>query len=308
MKLNSKLLVALMPVIMMGAACTNVGFEKTKTGMEYKIFDQGKGEKLKAGDIVKFNYRITYNDSVINESYNLIPGYDMVDSVGRPHDFSEILPMMKVGDSAVTIQYYDTLAKANPMGMPPYMKKGGKIKTTLLIAGVFKSRDSVMADYQAEIQKYTNKELAAIESYLKKNNITAEKVKNVFVEVKDKGTGEPAAAGKMVSVKYTGYNFEGKFFDSNIDSTKQLQKHGLEPFSFIAGQQGAIQGMLEGVTAFNKGGKGRLFIPSSMGYGVQGSPPAIKPNENLIFDIEVVDVQEAPQQPQMPQMPQPQGN
>lgn len=80
----------------------------------------------------------------------------------------------------------------------------------------------------------------------------------------------------------------------------------MEPFSFLAGQQGAIQGMLEGVTAFNKGGKGRLFIPSSMGYGPQGSPPAIKPNENLIFDIEIVDVKDAPPQQQM--MMPPQGN
>jgi FKBP-type peptidyl-prolyl cis-trans isomerase FkpA len=123
MKVNSKLLVALIPVVMMGSACTNVGFEKTKTGLEYKIFKDGKGAQLKNGDIVKFNYRISYNDSVINESYNLIPGYDMVDSAGRPHDFSEILKLLKIGDSVVTIQQYDSLAKANPMGMPPYMKK-----------------------------------------------------------------------------------------------------------------------------------------------------------------------------------------
>lgn len=304
MKVNSKLLVALLPVVMMGVACTNVGFEKTKSGLEYKIFKDGKGAQLKNGDIVKFNYRISYNDSVINESYNLIPGYDMVDSVGRPHDFSEVLKLLKVGDSLVTIQLYDSLAKANPMGMPPYMKKGGKIKTTLKILGVFASRDSVMADYQSEMEKFRNKELATIESYLKNNNIKAEKLKGVFVEVKDKGTGPAAEVGKSVSIRYTGYNFEGKAFDSNIDSTKQTQPHPMEPFSFIAGQQGAIQGMLEGITAFNKGGKGRIFIPSSMGYGPQGSPPAIKPNENLIFDVEVLDVTAAPQQPPMPPMPQ----
>jgi FKBP-type peptidyl-prolyl cis-trans isomerase len=80
----------------------------------------------------------------------------------------------------------------------------------------------------------------------------------------------------------------------------------MEPFSFVVGQGGSIAGMMEGVTAFNKGGKGRLFIPSSMAYGPQGSPPAIKPNENLIFDIEIVDVKDAPQQQQM--MMPPQGN
>jgi FKBP-type peptidyl-prolyl cis-trans isomerase FkpA len=160
-----------------------------------------------------------------------------------------------------------------------------------------------MVDYQAEMEKFRNKELATIETYLKNNNIKAEKLKGVFVEIKEKGTGPAAESGKMVSIKYTGTNFEGKPFDSNIDSTKQTQPHPMDPFSFIAGQQGAIQGMLEGITAFNKGGKGRLFIPSSMGYGPQGSPPAIKPNENLIFEVEVVDVADAPQQAPPPPMP-----
>jgi FKBP-type peptidyl-prolyl cis-trans isomerase len=306
MKLNSKLLVAMLPILMGGAACTNIGFEKTKSGMEYKIFSQGKGDPVKAGDIVKFSYRISYNDSVINESFNMIPGYDMVDSVGRPHDFSEILPKMKVGDSAVTIQFYDTLAKANPMGMPPYMKKGGKIKTTLKIVEKFSSREATMADYEKELGKFRDRELAVIEAYLKKNNISAQKLNGVYVEVKDKGKGTAAASGKLVSMKYTGYTLDGRFFDSNQDSTKQTQPHPMDPYTFVAGQQGAIQGVLEGITAFNLGGKGRIFIPSSMAYGPQGAPPAIKPNENLIFDVEVVDVKDAPQQPQMPMAP-PQG-
>jgi len=293
MKLNINAWAALLPVVMMGSACTNMGYEKTKTGLEYKIFDQGKGPKLKNGDIIKFNYRISYNDSVIAQSYNVIPGYDMVDSAGRPHDFSEILKLMKVGDSAVTIQYYDTLVKSNPMGLPPYMKKGGKLKTSLKITQVFASQDSVMNDYQAEMDRYRAGELAAIEAYIKKNNINAQKLKGVFVEVKEKGNGPAAENGKKVSILYSGYNFEGKYFDSNTDSTRQVQKHPMEPFTFIAGQQGAIAGMLEGITAFNKGGKGRIFIPSSMGYGPQGSPPVIKPNENLIFDVEVLDVTDA---------------
>ena len=64
--------------------------------------------------------------------------------------------------------------------------------------------------------------------------------------------------------------------------------------------------MLEGVTVFKEGGKGRLFIPSVLGYGAQGSPPVIKPYENLIFEIEVKSVKEASQQQGMPQMPMPQ--
>jgi FKBP-type peptidyl-prolyl cis-trans isomerase FkpA len=70
--------------------------------------------------------------------------------------------------------------------------------------------------------------------------------------------------------------------------------------------EGAIQGMLEGIVAFKKGSKGKMFIPSSMAYGPQGMAPAIKPNENLIFDIEVVEVKDLPKTPQ-PSMQMPQG-
>ena len=63
--------------------------------------------------------------------------------------------------------------------------------------------------------------------------------------------------------------------------------------------------MLEGITLFKVGSKGKMFIPSLMAYGPQGMPPAIKPNENLIFDIEVVEVKDKPATPQQPEMPQP---
>lgn len=306
MKLNKTMWLAAVSMAILGASCTGTGFKKTKSGLEYKIFEgKTKGQKLKAGDIAKFEYKITYKDSVIASSYGVVPGYDLVDSVGRPHEFSEVLNQLAVGDSLVTLQSFDSLKAINPMQAPPFMKKGDKLKTTIKILGVFQGREATMADYQKEIDAFRDRELAVIKKYIDKNNIKAELFNGVYVEVTEKGTGAPAAAGKEVAMKYTGSNFEGKAFDSNIDSTKQSMPHDLNPFSFISGQQGAIPGILQGIQAFNKGGKGRIFIPSVMGYGPSGQPPVIAPNENLIFYVEVVDVKDAVMQP-MPQMPQPQ--
>lgn len=297
---------ALLPLLWIGA-CKNIGYEKTKTGLEYKIFSDGKGKPLAVGEFVKFQYKVTYKDSLITESYGFIPGYDQVDSLGRPHDFSEILTKMKVGDSAICIQSVDSLSAQNQFGLPPYMKKGEKQKMMIKILAAYPDRNAAVTDYQGEIERFKSGELSRIESYLTQKNIKAEKLNNnVYVEVISEGTGPAADSGKLVGIKYTGYNMAGEFFDSNIDSTKQKQKHGMDPFFFVAKQEGAIVGMLEGITRFKQGGKGRIFIPSILGYGPQGNPPAIKPNENLIFDIEVVEVKDVPQQqnPYLQQMPQ----
>ena len=300
----------LIPILVSIAAlgCRNLGYEKTRSGLEYKIFRTGSSkDTLKHGQYVKMNIKYTYNDSLLGGTYDFIPGYDMVDSVGRYHDFSELISKMRAGDSAVCFQLYDTMFAKNPMGMPPFMKKGTKVKTTFKILSAFETRDQAVADYDAELEKYRSAEMAVIEKYLSVNKINAEKVNNsVYVEVQRQGEGPVADSGKLVGVMYTGYNLEGKAFDSNVDSTKQVQKHPMDTFFFASKQAGAIPGMLEGITRFRKGGKGRLFIPSLMAYGPQGSPPAIKPKENLMFEIDVVEVKDMPSQPAGPMMPQPQ--
>lgn len=308
MKKTALLLTALS--VFMLNACNNIGFEKTKSGLEYKIIPgSGEGEKLAQGDIVKFEYRITFKDSMVMNSYDFMPVYDQVDSVGRYHDFSEFLTKMKVGDSAVSFQLYDSLAKNSQFGVPPYMKKGDKQQMTIKILSVFKpkngkqARDYAIEDYNNEMDKYKAAELAEIEKYLKLKKINAEKVNNnLYVVIDQQGTGKQADSGQLVGIKYNGYGFDGVYFDSNIDSTKQTQRHPMDTFFFVSKAEGAISGMLEGITKFKKGDKGRMFIPSILGYGPQGNPPAIKPNQNLIFDVEVVEVKDFVRSP-MPQMP-----
>ena len=117
-------LVVSLLTLLFAVACKNIGFDKSKSGLEYKIIKGDGGAQLANGDIVKFQYKVTYNDSVVISTYATLPVYDQVDSVGRFHDFSEFLSKMKVGDSAVCYQLYDTLIKGSPYGVPPYMKKG----------------------------------------------------------------------------------------------------------------------------------------------------------------------------------------
>jgi len=51
-----------------------------------------------------------------------------------------------------------------------------------------------------------------------------------------------------------------------------------------------IQGWTDGLQLMKKGDKWELFIPSNLGYGANGAPPNIGPNEVLIFEVELIEI------------------
>lgn len=101
------------------------------------------------------------------------------------------------------------------------------------------------------------------------------------------GSGDEAKAGQNVQVHYTGWlNEDGKKgskFDSSLDRGT--------PFAFPLGAGRVIKGWDEGVAGMKIGGKRTLFIPASLGYGANGAGAAIPPNADLIFDVELLEVQ-----------------
>lgn len=95
------------------------------------------------------------------------------------------------------------------------------------------------------------------------------------------GTGKEAAAGRRVTVHYTGWLTNGTKFDSSRDRG--------QPFSFGLGGAQVIKGWDEGVAGMKVGGKRQLTIPSSLGYGERGSGP-IPGGATLVFAVELLEV------------------
>jgi peptidylprolyl isomerase len=94
------------------------------------------------------------------------------------------------------------------------------------------------------------------------------------------GTGTPATSSSTVVVKYVGADFTtGADFTS---STWTGGKPATFPLSTV------VPGFREGIVGMKMGGRREIVIPSALGYGSKGSPPTIKPNEALVF---VVDLQ-----------------
>ena len=99
-----------------------------------------------------------------------------------------------------------------------------------------------------------------------------------------KGKGPGAKPGDTVTVKYVGVNFSnGQEFDSSWDSGATF------PVQLGAGM--VIEGWDKGLVGIKKGGRRMLTIPPEMGYGAEGYPPDIPPNETLVFVVDAVSIQ-----------------
>jgi peptidylprolyl isomerase len=105
--------------------------------------------------------------------------------------------------------------------------------------------------------------------------------KKLEIKEIEAGTGAEAKAGDEVSVQYLGVGYEsGKEFDSSWS-------RGAEPFTFGLGAGQVIPGWEQGIEGMKVGGRRELIIPPELAYGEAGSPPAIGPNETLIFVIDL---------------------
>jgi peptidylprolyl isomerase len=97
------------------------------------------------------------------------------------------------------------------------------------------------------------------------------------------GDGPEAAPGHAVTVHYVGVSFStGKQFDASWDRG--------DTFEFPLGAGRVIQGWDEGVAGMKVGGRRKLTIPPHLGYGSRGAGAAIKPNETLVFVVDLLGV------------------
>jgi peptidylprolyl isomerase len=105
------------------------------------------------------------------------------------------------------------------------------------------------------------------------------------LEIKDlvEGSGEEAKAGDEVTVDYVGVLYKsGKEFDSSWSRN--------ETFPLALGAGEVIPGWEQGIEGMKAGGRRELIIPPKLAYQARGYPPAIPPNETLIFVVDLREV------------------
>jgi FKBP-type peptidyl-prolyl cis-trans isomerase len=193
---------------------------------------------------------------------------------------------------AIGVDVAKSLKQNGNMTLVPEMLAAG-YREGLDSSAVFKEEDlkNIMSKFQnmmrAKAEEERNKEgeanRAKGEAWLATNKSAPGVMttpSGLQYKVITEGTGKKPTLADQVKAHYAGTLTSGKEFDSSY-------KRG-EPATFPLG--GVIRGWQEGLQLMSVGSKYELYIPSDMGYGAQGFPPDIGPNEVLIFQVELLDV------------------
>jgi FKBP-type peptidyl-prolyl cis-trans isomerase FklB len=96
------------------------------------------------------------------------------------------------------------------------------------------------------------------------------------------GTGPKPAETDSVVCNYRGTLLDGTEFDSSY-------KHG-QPATFPV--NGVIKGWTEALQLMPVGSKWQLFVPADLAYGARGAGGEIGPNATLVFEVELISIQE----------------
>ncbi len=129
-----------------------------------------------------------------------------------------------------------------------------------------------------KIEEQAKKDKTIITEYLSKHNINAISTSSgLYYCIEKVGLGAKPLSTSQVRVSYKGYFSDETVFDESDDQ------------GVIFGLESVIKGWTEGIPYFNEGGSGKLYIPSSLAYGTNGTS-GIPANSVLIFDIKLLDV------------------
>lgn len=104
----------------------------------------------------------------------------------------------------------------------------------------------------------------------------------LYYKITQHGNGKKPQAGQKVAVHYTGMLLDKSVFDSSYSRR--------QPLNFTVGVGQVIEGWDEGILLLHEGDKARLVIPSNLAYGASGAGGVIPPHAPLIFDVELVKV------------------
>ena len=235
-------------------------FKQTESGIRYAILQEGEGEAAEMGDIVVMDYDAWLDNGI------------MFYRSGK-YDYSAQLTL---GESSIAGLNEGMVGmkegEVRQLKIPAEMAYGDQGKE-----GYVPPNSGIIIEVMLHDDIKLPEQTSIKEDKLKSTD------SGLQYAVFKKGDGTKAKTGDVLSVNYNGWLEDGKLFDTS------LLYEG--PFIFTLGQSEVIAGWDEGLVGMKVGEKRQLRIPSALAYGEAGYYDMVPANANLVFDVELVDVQ-----------------
>jgi len=276
------------------AACSET--EKTPSGQEFTYIRKGKGEPGRKGEYILMN--MSYQDAKdsvwftsAREDGNpvLLPILDSIPK-SMKDGVREVFQLLRVNDSITfKVRAQELFTRTWQSPVPKGVDSTSFFTFHVGVKEIM--NPDRLNEFQREFYEKENaraikaeseqlmKDTVELDQYLAERNITATKTpEGVRYAITKLGKGEKPNLSQQIRFAYKGMLMDGSVFDES----KQPIVYPLS--NLIRGWQIAFPN-------FPVGTKATLYVPSSLGYGPQGSPPTIPANANLIFEVELVGIE-----------------
>ncbi len=241
-----------------------VSYEKTSSGLKYRILEEGDGKRPANGDLLAIHYiaKLKEDGYIIDNTYER--DEPLTFRIGKGHvikGWEEGIPLMSQGGKAEFI-------------IPPELAYGDRSFDKI------PSNSTIV--FEIELLDITKPK----DTFEPDPEVYESTPDGVKYYVKESGDGKRVEDGSLVRVKYRGYFEDGEEFDRSDG----------EHFEFLVGEGMVIKGWDLVFRYLREGDKATLWIPFELAYGEYGRG-SIPPNTNIMFDIEILEVKK-PIQPE----------
>lgn len=136
--------------------------------------------------------------------------------------------------------------------------------------------------YERPGTKAQEEQNALVEFIIESRWLVEKTAGGIFYEIKMPGGPKKPTWGDKVRVHYVGRDLEQHVFDSSFRRGK--------PLEFYVGN--VIPGWNEVLPMLGEKGRGIFIIPANMAYGDAGFGDLVPPDQDLIFDITLLEILE----------------
>lgn len=263
----------------------HIEVEPTGSGLYFIETEIGSGRKPKEGEWIKVHFSLSLLDNQpIYTTFDTEPRMAEYGKTFENQGFTEALSMMSKGSRAQLIIPSNIAFGEKGRGdiVPPYSTLLYDVQLVdILTADQYKAeQERIKQERKLKDERNKIESQRFLQENSKKEGVVT-LPSGLQYKVNTMGTGPKPGPEDVVTVHYRGTLINGTVFDSSYDRG--------QPAQFRV--NGVIQGWTEALQLMPVGSNWTLYVPSELAYKDMQRGQFIEPNMALIFDVELIDIE-----------------